>query len=128
MSKFRLIKWHLFSEEAPVSPGEYLVIINGAEIATVLYYDALAFDWLDDDENYYSVKYWAELPDHPDGVQEPIIKDLERKYSMTFTAGQIIAYREYLSFIINYCDVPRILQKDISSLIVSFENIMSDRR
>jgi len=130
MSKFRIIKWRLFSEEKPLVPGEYLVFINGAEIPTLLTYecDDNSYGWRDDEFNYYSVKYWSYIPSHPDVPQQPIVKSENAKYALYLTKGEIIGFRECLAFAISYCDLPGVVQAALTPLLVYLENIQGDKK
>ncbi len=132
MSKYRLIKWRLFAEERPALPGEYLVIIEGAEESTCLTYeeDDCSYGWHDDNGNYYSVKWWAVRPEHPEGAQEPIPKPPEKKYKLYLTADEIIQFKESLGFVLNYCDhdIPNSMRNALKPLLVCLENMMVDRR
>ena len=61
----KVFKWHIFAEDKPEATGiEYIVLINGAELATVLTWNGCNF--YDDVGNLYNVKYWAYMPEPPE--------------------------------------------------------------
>ena len=128
MNKFRIIKWLLFAEEKPLVSGEYLVIIKGAEIPTVLSYDALTNDWLDDVDNYYCVKYWCYMPSLPGVPQEPIVKLQNKKYALYLSEAELISFRECLAFAIAYCDLPTSVQSALKPLLVYLENMEVEKK
>lgn len=58
--------WLRFSDTQPTEASEYLVIIKGAELATVLTWNGDVF--VDDLNDPYVVEYWAPMPVHPKEV------------------------------------------------------------
>lgn len=60
----KVFKWHIFAEDKPEVTGiEYIVLINGAELATCLTWNGSSF--VDDEGTVYNVKYWAYMPEPP---------------------------------------------------------------
>lgn len=60
----KVFKWHSFGLEKPtINNVEYIVLINGAELATCLTWNGCSF--VDDEGNLYNVKYWAFMPEPP---------------------------------------------------------------
>lgn len=57
--------WHIFDDDKPTDPVEYLVCIDGAKLATTLIYDGQIESFVDVDGVPYNVKYWAALPEPP---------------------------------------------------------------
>lgn len=126
MPKYRIIKWRKFSEERPVCSGEYLVMIEGAELPTLLTYeeDDCSYGWRDDEENYYRVKWWCVLPEHPDEKNDPSPAVLlNSKVTLHLTLDEVVSFRENLSFVNNFCDVPDHSYEVLEQLIVYLENI-----
>ena len=124
MPKYRIIKWRRFSEERPVCNGDYMVLIENAEIPTILtFYDEENL-WIDDNENSYSVKYWCVLPEHPDEKIDPSPAVLlNSKVTLHLTLDEVVSFRENLSFVNNFCDVPDHSYEVLEQLIVYLENI-----
>ena len=63
------VEWIPCEVALPAEADEYLVVIAGATSATVLYYDPSEGAFYEEDLNgevtWYSVSYWAELPEGP---------------------------------------------------------------
>ena len=57
--------WHIFDEDKPTEPIEYLVCIDGAKVSTTLIYDGQIESFVNVDGVPYNVKYWALLPEPP---------------------------------------------------------------
>ena len=130
MPKYRIIKWRKFSEERPVCSGEYLVMIEGAELPTLLTYeeDDCSYGWRDDEMNYYRVKWWCHMPAHPDVGQAPILCPQPKRFPMYLSEDEIITFKENLSFSIAYCDLPDVTKKCLTPLLIYLENMFVDRR
>ena len=60
------LTWHDAKTDLPFTSDtciDYLVVISGATVPTLLCYDGS--NWLDDDGNYYCVTHWMPLPELP---------------------------------------------------------------
>ena len=66
----KVFKWHIFAEDKPTEPIEYLVCIDGAKLATTLIYDGQIESFVDVDGVPYNVKYWGNMPELPKFSEE----------------------------------------------------------
>ena len=128
MSKYRIIKWRKFSEERPIISGDYICKISEAIAAVSLTYDRNSNTWTDDFDNHYRVTWWAVFPRLPEDRMRMTSDPLVRRFNLKLTAEEIVVFRENLSFILSYCDVPESLATSMRTLQTYFENIFADRR
>ena len=77
-------EWISTAERLPSETGEYIVVIEGFEKSTTLFYEAVMRMWIDclDEDpayyltSYYKVSHWMEMPKVP-GEREVIGKSEE---------------------------------------------------
>jgi hypothetical protein len=55
--------WYHNEEDDIYEPNEFIVMIKGAEIPTVLFYDTAFEEWTDGCDNVYEVIAWQSLPE-----------------------------------------------------------------
>lgn len=57
--------WNYVEEDDVYEPNEFIVMINGATLPTVLFYDSISNEWTDGDDEVYKVIAWQPLPAPP---------------------------------------------------------------
>ena len=75
------IKWYNSRWELPAEDGEYLVLIDGANSTTTLWYDTESCVFCEDDRDnaIYPVSYWAFLPPAPTISPEPVVYQMPKR-------------------------------------------------
>lgn len=55
--------WNYVEEDDVYEPNEFIVMIDGATLPTVLFYDSISNEWTDGDDEVYKVIAWQPLPE-----------------------------------------------------------------
>lgn len=102
--------WNDVKKVLPDKDGDYLVVIKGAEMPTVLSFDDDVGVFFDEDMVDYNVEFWLDLPKMPESAAKVedddsgIIKS-KLEYAIYFSLDEVITYRENLSFMLTWSDV-----------------------
>ena len=126
--------WNDANKILPDKDGDYLVVIKGAEIPTVLSFHADCGVFYDENhECYYKVTHWCPLPEMPGTAAKVeaddggVIKS-KLEFAIYFSLDEVITYREKLRFMLAYGDIPHYLRGKLGALLSNFENITGDRK
>ena len=126
--------WVSIENSRPQKDGDYLVVIKGAEIPTVLSYLKKCECFYDEDhEISYNVTHWCPLPEMP-GTAAKVEEDdggvikSKLEYAIYFSLDEVITYRENLRFMLAYGDLPHYLRGKFGTLLSYFENVIGDRK
>ena len=126
--------WNDANKILPDKDGDYLVVIKGAKIPTVLSFHADCGVFYDENhECYYKVTHWCPLPKLP-VTEENIEPDnggfikSKIEFAIYFSLDEVITYRENLRFMLAYGDIPHYLRGKLGALLSNFENITGDRK
>ena len=126
--------WNDANKILPDKDGDYLVVIKGAKILTVLSFHADCGVFYDENhECYYKVTHWCPLPKMPGAATKVeaddggVIKS-KLEFAIYFSLDEVITYRENLRFMLTYNDVPPYLRGKLNTLLQYFENVTGDRR
>ena len=126
--------WNDVNKNLPNKDGDYLVVIKGAEIPTVLSFHADCGVFYDENhECYYKVTHWCPLPDMPGTAAEAaadnggVIKSTI-EYAIYFSLDEVITFRENLRFVLAYGEVQPYLRGKLGLLLQYFENVTGDKR
>ena len=126
--------WVDVDKKLPCEDGDYLVYIRNAEAPCVLSFCADGAVWYDEIEGeFYNVTHWLPIPPNPKATFERLFDDggvLKSKIecAIYFSLDEVITYRENLSFLLSYCDLPPYLSGKLVNLLSNFENVLGDKK